>query len=34
MLSIQVDTDTGLDQIGLAHESDHVQIKDENFTYF
>jgi len=31
MLSIQVDTDTGFDQIGFEHELKEVQIKEENF---
>ena len=31
MLSLQVDTDTGFDQIGLEHEAGHVQIKEDNF---
>jgi hypothetical protein len=31
MLSIQVDSDTGFDQVGLKHETDHIQVKEKNF---
>tara|TARA_R110000737_G_scaffold77013_2_gene107923 strand:- start:166 stop:1119 length:954 start_codon:yes stop_codon:yes gene_type:complete len=30
MLSVQVDTDTGLDQVGLKHETNHIQIREKN----
>lgn len=31
MLSLQVDTDTGFDQVGFEHEPSEAQIKEENF---